>query len=79
VRTGWRDDFADADRTLRDDRIAVDIDGFAVEHGEGRRESAGERLGLAGGQDDRKKSAPASNSRSPTGVGAAPASVMHNR
>ncbi len=51
MRAGGSDDFADADGALRADRVAVEIDGLAVERRQRRRQLPGQRLGLARRQD----------------------------
>src|SRR5215470_7181860 len=68
VGPGRRNDFADADRGLRADRIAVEVDGFAVERCKRRREVPSERLGLAGLRPDKsvRTSAPLSRNLRPT-------------
>ena len=55
IGAGRCDDLADADRGLRADRVAVDIDRLAVERLQSRRQTLRQRLGFARRQDRQKE------------------------
>src|SRR6516165_9507363 len=55
MSTGRCYDLADADRGLRADRVAVEIDRLAAERFQGRSQAAGELFGLARRKDREKE------------------------